>query len=536
MQIAAETNRISDLPDQIIHDILGRLGSLKAVAKSAVLSKRWNQLWLSYPISILDYHCDYFGDHEPGQRFVAGLRRKFSQPSPAGGIHTGLIKITTRLTTPTLIDDILELAANKSPREIRIKSKQVPHGLLQSPLPSVQILRLRDCRFNQYAKAAMMNNAFVGLGSFLRVLSLRDVKLPANISGRFLNGVIAVAALLEKLTLWSVHGPIQRIEIHNHQNLKTLKINVLDLKSLDIAGTRSLEIFFFKESHSQFGTNLQVSSTQNLKVLHIQCARNMTEDKLNKLISECPSLESLEVRSFPQLHRLRIVDCDKLREVTLHNRIRWDLRPLVIEIDTPRLSNLRYTGTTRHFPKILHKVHRCNGIDQSNDAVSFHCKLAHTVDVHRLKKFLVELSEFQVTLEFLDRKIHWERVEDGSPAPVIEHVKLSLSLILPSLDSLFCSCQPRYLSFRRNTNEECEKRWFLSIFKDACERFMEIRLRNHCEGTCTCWRHRLKDVRVMKRAANKSTKEVELIDLYNMLYSSFAVHEEEEVWFALTWL
>ncbi|CAN1168996.1 hypothetical protein LINPERHAP2_LOCUS28149, partial [Linum perenne] len=210
------------------------------------------------------------------------------------GIHTGLIKITTRLTTPTLIDDILELAANKSPREIRIKSKQVPHGLLQSPLPSVQILRLRDCRFNQYAKAAMMNNAFVGLCSFLRVLSLRDVKLPANISGRFLNGVIAVAALLEKLTLWSVHGPIQRIEIHNHQNLKTLKINVLDLKSLDIAGTCSLEIFFFKESHSQFGTNLQVSSTQNLKVLHIQCARNMTEDKLNKLISECPSLESLE--------------------------------------------------------------------------------------------------------------------------------------------------------------------------------------------------------------------------------------------------
>ncbi|CAI0468371.1 unnamed protein product [Linum tenue] len=42
-------DRISDLPDQIIHIILNRLKSPDAASRTSVLSRRWFQLWRGYP-------------------------------------------------------------------------------------------------------------------------------------------------------------------------------------------------------------------------------------------------------------------------------------------------------------------------------------------------------------------------------------------------------------------------------------------------------------------------------------------------------
>ncbi|CAN1266424.1 F-box/LRR-repeat protein 25 [Linum perenne] len=48
-------DRISELPDEIIHEILDRLKYPRLRAQSSLLSRRWKQIWLSYPI--LEFHC-----------------------------------------------------------------------------------------------------------------------------------------------------------------------------------------------------------------------------------------------------------------------------------------------------------------------------------------------------------------------------------------------------------------------------------------------------------------------------------------------
>ncbi|CAL1353619.1 unnamed protein product [Linum trigynum] len=49
-----EVDRISKLPDEIIHRILARVESQKEAAKASVLSQRWSKLWQSYPILDFD--------------------------------------------------------------------------------------------------------------------------------------------------------------------------------------------------------------------------------------------------------------------------------------------------------------------------------------------------------------------------------------------------------------------------------------------------------------------------------------------------
>ncbi|CAN1266417.1 F-box/LRR-repeat protein 25 [Linum perenne] len=49
-------DRISELPDEIVHEILDRLKNPRLRAKLSLLSRRWMQIWLSYPI--LEFHGD----------------------------------------------------------------------------------------------------------------------------------------------------------------------------------------------------------------------------------------------------------------------------------------------------------------------------------------------------------------------------------------------------------------------------------------------------------------------------------------------
>ncbi|XP_066338289.1 putative FBD-associated F-box protein At5g50270 [Miscanthus floridulus] len=47
-------DRISGLPDEVLQDILVRLGSARAAARTSVLSRRWRHVWADVPEFILD--------------------------------------------------------------------------------------------------------------------------------------------------------------------------------------------------------------------------------------------------------------------------------------------------------------------------------------------------------------------------------------------------------------------------------------------------------------------------------------------------
>ncbi|CAN1754037.1 F-box protein At1g60400 [Linum perenne] len=75
-----DDDRISSLPDEILHEILNRLCSRKQFAKAALLSKRWKHLWLSYPV-LEFYRTDYaYGapSRSTMDSFIAAATRKLS--------------------------------------------------------------------------------------------------------------------------------------------------------------------------------------------------------------------------------------------------------------------------------------------------------------------------------------------------------------------------------------------------------------------------------------------------------------------------
>ncbi|CAN1754167.1 F-box/FBD/LRR-repeat protein At5g53840 [Linum perenne] len=73
---SSEDDRISELPDEILHEILKRLQSPMEAAKSSLLSRRYIHIWRSYPI--LEFHCpeDYYS--RKLRLFVAAAAKRLS--------------------------------------------------------------------------------------------------------------------------------------------------------------------------------------------------------------------------------------------------------------------------------------------------------------------------------------------------------------------------------------------------------------------------------------------------------------------------
>ena len=64
---AADRDRISGLPDDLLHDILIRLPGTADAARTSTLSRRWRRVWAHTPVISLDYRCD-FEPASPGGR------------------------------------------------------------------------------------------------------------------------------------------------------------------------------------------------------------------------------------------------------------------------------------------------------------------------------------------------------------------------------------------------------------------------------------------------------------------------------------
>ncbi|CAN0901545.1 hypothetical protein LINGRAHAP2_LOCUS21480 [Linum grandiflorum] len=319
-------DRISSLPDEIIHDILDRLRSPKRIAKLSFLSKRWNHLWLSYPILKLN-SCEFrwpmqsgdlFYDRapiEPLKAFAATLLRKLSH-NRAASITTVRISAASYRWGPKFcsgfLDDVLDLLASSSTHEIDFRfghdcnldeldppdytAYNVPQRLLQ--FQNLKVLKLAFCDFRLYGDEVTSdtndNNPFAGLASCLELLELDHVSFPND---GILNSIISGASRLKTLILYSVFG-IGRFQVRNHPNLRVLKARRMVGDIVEITGCRSLrtlKLFYWEKGE------LQVSSTPNLKVLYIEntdCGPPVITDKeFGKLIREFPSLKSVTLEN-----------------------------------------------------------------------------------------------------------------------------------------------------------------------------------------------------------------------------------------------
>ncbi|CAN0914353.1 hypothetical protein LINGRAHAP2_LOCUS28515 [Linum grandiflorum] len=547
-------DRISTLPDEIIiHEILGRLQpSPEQVAQFNILSKRWSHLIQSYPI--LEYHETYSRSSGRERRHAAAILDKFSK----GNLFcVEVVRMETRVCCSQFYydfyDRILGFAAEfPLLREIDIdfgcgrcnspgyrtpilsiivysipESFFTPNG---KQFARLDILKLKSCSFWRYENVALAN--FSCLGSSLKVLCLERVEFP-NVE--ILHSMIDHATRLETLTLNDI--PIdtlsKKFQIRNHPNLKILNLFQFHFKNLEIGGIDSLEEVRLIGKNTK---DFKMWSTPNLKVLHIEGLGSM--ELMNKLISEHPLLESLLLECPPdETRELKIVHSVILREVTLKYPNK-DVS-VAIEIDAPKLTNFTYQGESSYFPKISIR----NPVESSTEVVAASVTCLKSPSLRRLKRFLIGLSRFQLTVEFaFFGSLVWVGAWDESPTPAIECLKFKAT---PSadewvwvrdtnLDGFFQCCHPKLLCFTESTSEQVRNSLFLSNLENMCKQFTK---RDCKTRGCDCWRHQLKDVKMMSKIIGESTSvEKDRVTEVSMDTVSSLGEAEQEIWFILTWL
>ncbi|CAN0914272.1 hypothetical protein LINGRAHAP2_LOCUS28453 [Linum grandiflorum] len=352
------------------------------------------------------------------------------------------------------------------------------------------------------------------------------------------------ASLLETLILKDMDNWSRNFRIQNHPNLKVLITANLSLNLFEIGGIHSLEeVCLFAIS----STDLKMWSTPNLKVLRYQVNprfRFWFNEIENKLIWELPLLESLTL-NFPLRgpRDLKIVNCEKLREVTMFypNRHQSD----TVEIHAPMLTKVTFQGDGMLFPVISIR----NPVG-SNEAVaaSFICLIDqfYRINVRRLKQFLIGLSRFQWTVAFsfytspvgvppVMQGPYWDEDQDKTPPPAVECLKFQANRSVfeharqhTNLDGFFRCCHPKLVCFTEWASEQ------VSNLENVCKEIME----RDCETGCSCWRHQLKDVKMVNKVASESTsveKDEVLENSIDTVSVSSLKKPKQQVWFTLTW-
>ncbi|CAN0879509.1 Putative FBD-associated F-box protein At3g50710 [Linum grandiflorum] len=539
-----QVDRLTALPDVIIHDILARLRSPRQAGSFMALSKRWTHLWRSYPNLEFNFHHD---TEESLDTFAAAVTKKYSILPAAESLRITGGDVSSSCPD-NFMDSMLQLGARISPREIDIQIKKYdfpPEFFSGGGFRRLEVLKLAHCNFYGYY-AGEIKNPFASLGNSLKVLCLHHVTFSRG-DDRTLTSLVSGASLLETLKLshltvprphWYSSEELPRFRIRNHQTLKTLKMESVCIKDFEISGAPSLETLHLDDF--KYG-DFEASSTPNLKVLrfksNFKSDRNyrlyyyrMTNDKINNLISMFPSLESLTLKNLRELSHLNIVTCHELRELKLTS---WDkLRS--IEIDAASLIKFRYTVYgCHHLPTVLVRACSCNAVD-----VVKLKKVLPYINSETLKKLLDKLARFRLTLNLschYDQLLLSRRASDH--VPIIEHAKFPLHFdqfrkIDVFLNILFLTCRPKCLSFIGETDQVSNDD-FVSTFEYVSEQLMDRGCGNVCKAGCECWRHRLTDVKAFKRVKEGSIMKDETLDVsWDALRS---LGEKEHILFILTW-
>ncbi|CAN1173757.1 hypothetical protein LINPERPRIM_LOCUS9465 [Linum perenne] len=378
----------------------------------------------------------------------------------------------------------------------------------------------------------------------LRVLCL-DI---LSIDEQLVNAIIAGAPLLEELSLKSLYSEIKRLHICNNPNLKILDLGNCHVEEfIKISETKSLEVLSIYDSLISSDHDITPFLFSSLKSLEITAYRSqknraykLTDEVINNLIKNSPSLESL------RLYYCRKVELEirsqTLQRLTL-NCAHTQVPQMRLHIDAPRLAEVHYYSGYKHYSGDKHPLPAI--IRSANLQEAQLCKF--TVDLSynsgipmdrfiQLRDCLAKLKQqfpfVQLVFGYFypdyEAIFDLEQVEDGSPVPMIERVEFQLDDLLRFhakyvlMDALFWSCHPEYLCVKHGK----ESHWYMAKF------FIDNRNSYKCcKSGCKCWRHQLKDVKIVKKEEDRGDEQ--LSEISN--YLDMPCTKEKQVLFKLIW-
>ncbi|CAI0398337.1 unnamed protein product [Linum tenue] len=292
-------DRISALPDEIIHTIIPSLDDTQQAARTSTLSRRWLHLWRSYPV------LEFRGGDERSKASAAEYR-KFARLAVASSRRLSLYHKNFR---------------SGSPLEIVVRTgwpQWFPAGLLAN-CSRTKVLRLEGCDLNGLGRRISLQR--------LQFLHLKSVR----ITEQSVYNLVGNAGNLGRFCLESCCG-IERLEISasNFPKLKTLVIRTSGSGpgseyELQLTTAPFLEqLGLFEGEKEAMLASALCLKTFSLKDLKLSAPVELRQSHLN-LISSLPFLESLS---------LQFIRCSSSSSSTETSKIRiWSHRLRVLQLE-----------------------------------------------------------------------------------------------------------------------------------------------------------------------------------------------------------
>ncbi|CAN1264702.1 F-box/FBD/LRR-repeat protein At3g52680 [Linum perenne] len=231
-------DRISELPDEILHKILWNVTSSKQVTKTSVLSRRWQSLWGTYPDVEFDKE-EYGGRHgsiitAAFHKFVDASIEKFALNGQLS-MRTLDIRIDGVQTKPYRfppIQRLLKLASARNAESVTILS-----GI--SNVPNLEYFRIDSCLSPEEIEIEApaletlrltVSNRVTKLHLITPQLTYLDIEHYSSLTGEALCPVISKLQSLKFLSLYSLEELGKKLKL----SIPTLEFTLFEEVSDDL--------------------------------------------------------------------------------------------------------------------------------------------------------------------------------------------------------------------------------------------------------------------------------------------------------------
>ncbi|KAL6491724.1 hypothetical protein OROGR_034089 [Orobanche gracilis] len=340
-------DRISDLPEPIIHHIFTFMKCTKDVARTSILSKKWRHIFNSY--LTFDFDERWFripkgvGNHNrikarklQEKKFKSYVDRSLAvrlNPVPCiDKFRLYVNSIDNRLRT--CIGHWLCAAADKNVKEldIQLNAKEKHFVLPKAVFLSASVIALK-------LTGPVISFLFNIRMSNLRVLSIKGSTIVSEYVIKLfetgcplLEDLRFVCCIAEFNIAISSLVKLRRVEVHDCGNVSYIQI-----------AAPSLETFWYHADKSQV-CRIDLKGSGNLKNLTLK-DRKMTDTAFQDFISMCPLLEKLVLQECNSLDRLTILS-ERLKRLALIQC----LEVQEINVDAPNLYSFEYSGLRMLMP------------------------------------------------------------------------------------------------------------------------------------------------------------------------------------------
>ncbi|KAK7255546.1 hypothetical protein RIF29_28959 [Crotalaria pallida] len=538
-------DRISYLPQSILHDIMSRLPE-KDADRISVLSKSWYDTWSTFPFLVFDesrYETTKIPEDASVELKAHALlldKYKFCLAVlcsllnfESEGLGIRKFKLVFKRYTPrkvlSHINRWMELVCYSGVEVLQL-DKGVEEPQHDNPSSSYSIeefsclppcvleaksLIKLELSWNFRVDQAFLNHPIKFCS--LQLLSLKHVYLG---DGQVIQNLISSCPLIENIELVFCYG-LKSVSIHSLPKL--MRVFIVGIEEVDVDAP-SLEFLFYDVSGFKtiIPGKIDMDKCKNLRELCLVQMTSIiiTDQWFLELFRTFPLLEMLTLEAFYMFDMIYISSV-QLKVLDLCNCYDSD----DIEIDAPNLKKFKYHDDNSVFPIIS----ILNSSSQFVLEVEIYADFL--LDLVKLRDFLENVEPKQIPISLFigfddESTVEFDPFELQlvSP-PSIKHLHLCAAsdkeeCCLLFVTSVFWSCRPSIVSLNVDSSK--------TLVKIFCEKLIGRKDDSCCSSSeIKCWWHFLKDLKV-----SSSFRKCNAADDFKSLLEAFptlSLEEEDKI-------